>query len=589
MRRFLALALTLSLLLCGCAPQPRQAAPMCHLVLEEGTGFRAEHAACTVRQGEDAVFYLTPEDGYTFSDADYPDYSVEAMGNRQVLTLHDVRYSVSVTVRYAPCTQLLCYDGNGGCTEKGDRQVLLPSIATHLRSNTAQGTALFSREGHTLCGWNTAPDGSGLSVGLGSRMALEEEETVLYAMWAPWTAADYFTTAENSTGLTVTGCTFRGETLCVPASIGGRAVTCLAADAFSGSPCTTVILPECLLTVEEHAFRGAAVETLYLFDSLERLSGGAFSGCAALSTLHINAATPPRYSGTYFDAFQDKFDRLLLLSDRRKLVLFSGSSARFGYDSAALDEAFPDYEIVNMGVFAYTNALPQLLLILGCMGKGDVLLHAPEFDAAGHQFCSTTALDASLFAMMESNYDTLARLDLRQFSAVFSALSDYLSLRRDLSKKSYQLSAAALDEDGNPVLTPSYNEYGDYVVYRPNALTDEPVFDVRVSYTAAAFPKETRIAPLNAVYRRFLDRGVRVFFSYAPRNRLALTEDSTPQARQALDAYFRETLAVPVISELEESLYPGTYLYGTDNHLSTEGVAIRTQRVIADLRQALGS
>ena len=93
---------------------------------------------------------------------------------------------------------------------------------------------------------------------------------------------------------------------------------------------------------------------------------------------------------------------------RRKLVLFSGSSARFGYDSAALDAAFPAYDVVNMGVFAYTNALPQLELIRAAMEPGDLLLIAPELDAAKRQFCTTNALDAPFFNLMEENYDLLA-------------------------------------------------------------------------------------------------------------------------------------------------------------------------------------
>lgn len=85
--------------------------------------------------------------------------------------------------------------------------------------------------------------------------------------------------------------------------------------------------------------------------------------------------------------FQDKYDRLLQLKDRKKIVLFSGSSTRFGYDSAMIDDAFEEYDVVNMGVFAYTSALPQLQLILECMQEGDILLHAPEFDTSSRQFC----------------------------------------------------------------------------------------------------------------------------------------------------------------------------------------------------------
>ena len=91
---------------------------------------------------------------------------------------------------------------------------------------------------------------------------------------------------------------------------------------------------------------------------------------------------------------------------------------------------------------------------------------------------------------------------------------------------------------------------------------------------------------INAVHDRFLEAGIRVWFSYAPRNIEALSVDSTKEARAALDAWFRRTLHARVISDIEESLFSGIYMFETDNHLSTEGVAIHTQRIIRDLQAA---
>ena len=93
--------------------------------------------------------------------------------------------------------------------------------------------------------------------------------------------------------------------------------------------CREIILPDTLRRIEPGAFTGCAVESLTLFDNLQTVSDYAFEGCTALRTLHINAATAPVYSGSYYATFADKYDRLLSLSKTRKLVLFSGSSARF--------------------------------------------------------------------------------------------------------------------------------------------------------------------------------------------------------------------------------------------------------------------
>ena len=189
--------------------------------------------------------------------------------------------------------------------------------------------------------------------------------------------------------------------------------------------------------------------------------------------------------------------------------------------------------------------------------------------------------------MVESDYDLLTLLDLRDYGAVFTPLEKYLTVKDPMAKKQYSLSASSFDEDGNPVDTPSYNEYGDYILYRPNASSALPVYGDPVHYTVTAFPKDTYLDPLNRMYQTFLDKEVSVYFAYAPRNAMALSEDSTPEARAELDRYFRENLAVPVLTDIEDSLWSGVYLYGTDNHLTTEGAAIRTEQMIQALQEQL--
>lgn len=217
-----------------------------------------------------------------------------------------------------------------------------------------------------------------------------------------------------------------------------------------------------------------------------------------------------------------------------------------------------------------------------------VLEDSAAFTAEKNPTIVAPGEDAAFFAMMEADYDTLARLDLRECSGTFTALTEYLSNRKDMTPSDPNRSPRDYDEEGNSVDTPCYNLQGDYILYRPNADSDAPVYGLPLAYTPAAYPKESYIDSANKMYSRFLDRGIRVYMTYAPRNSQALSPESDAAAIAALDAYFRENLVIPVISPIEESLYPGTYLFGTDNHLSTEGVAIRTERIIRDLKAQLG-
>lgn len=577
MRARLVAALLPLLLLAGCARPAAAPPPLCRVVLEEGEGFTCDRYAQAVAPGEDACFRLECAEGYEILGADWEGAVLTPGGDGVALTLPGVRYSTAVSLTVARREVYLYYDRNDGSGEAPVRRGLAPA---HLRWNTAG--PIFSREGYTLTGWNTAPDGSGTAVGLGGRIAAESGLT-LYAQWAPWSPPERFRWTAEGEGAAVTAWLGGEEDAVVPGVLGGLPVRRIAAGAFDGAGCRKIVLPDTLYVLDQGALDGCAVEKLWLFDNIRRLAGG-FDRCENLATLHLAAVEEPVYSGTYFDTFQDKFDRLYALRGESKIVLFSGSSVRFGFDCAAIDAAFPGWEVVNMGVYAYSSALPQMELIRACMGPGDVLIHCPEFDATKRQFCTTTDLDEGFFNMMESNYDTLARLDLRGFTNVSGALQSYLNTRSGMEKKSYDLSPAGFDEDGTPVKRPSYNEYGDYVVYRPNARSEEPIYGLPVQYTVSAFPKERFLDPLNREYSRFLEQHIAVYFAYSPRNALAISEDSTPQARAELDAYLRANLYADVITPIEDSLWSGIYLYGTDNHLSTEGAAIHTERLIPLLR-----
>ena len=564
-------------LLCGCSP----ANDTVNIVVEDGSGYEADPATATIPVGGSIDIEITPKKDWVIRGCDSRAASLQqGDGGAVTISIEDVRYSDVIGIDAVKRDRHISYSLPDG------RKIRKSYAATHLRTNTMAFSDELYIPGYTLVGWNSKSDLSGERIGLGSRIETSPGETKeLFGDYRAWSDADLFIT-EEGTGETVHIVGIKGdpgEKLIVPAQIDGGRVSGIGDFAFSGIGAREVVLPPGLRSVGLHAFHGSAVESLTLFDDMESISDHAFSDCDDLREICINAARPPAYSGTYYDTFTDKYDRLLSLSDERKLVLFSGSSARFGYDSAMIDTALPEYEVVNMGVFAYTNALPQLELIRQLMGKGDILLLSPEFDAAKRQFCTNNKLDDKFFCMIESDYDLLKNLDYGDYNNVLSAFSEFLSIRRGMYEGDYEISAASFDEDKNPVASPSYNEYGDYVVYRENAADDTPIYDLPVDYVKEAYPYETVIAPFNRECLRFVDQGVEVLFTYAPRNSLAISDRSTPKERLKLHKYLCEKLRVPVISDIEESLYPGRYLFGTDNHLSTEGVTIRTERIIEDI------
>lgn len=494
--------------------------------------------------------------------------------------------SPPVTPAPAPSGSLqITYVANGGILRLGSGDTFTESMESpHLRINTALGTRYLLRDGFVLLGWNTQADGSGLSVGLGSRTE-RVPGLRLYAQWAEASPSSCFQWDSAGNQVTITGFLSESEICVIPEEIDGLPVRRIAPGAFHDRSFSRLVFPSSLRVIDEKAFENCALQEVYLFDSLQDVHPFSFVDCP-LTCLHINAATSPKYSGSYFDTFSDKYDHLLSIRTKKKIVLFSGSSGRYGYDTPMILRAFPEYDGVNMGVYAFTNALPQLDLIRPLMQPEDILLSAPEFDAVQEQFCTVHTLDIGFWAMMESNYDAASLLNLTSYDGVWTSFAEYLKTRSRMVDRSYHDAAVHYDDDGNYYPIDTYNRYGDFILPRPNSERDERLRHNIADYTVKAFPEST-IASLNQVYQRFLEDGILVFFSYTPRNHLSLTEDSTPEARAELHHYLETKLCVPVISEVEESLYSGIYFWLIDSHLSTEGVKLRTAQIISDLRNAL--
>lgn len=588
-KRKLFLILELCLLLAvlyGCV-NPYPPKERCTIVLEDNPSLYFQHQVWEIDRYDDASVIIGVPSGQRISAVNYDNYSVSSRTNSSqsydyyTLTLHQVRYSVLIRIETAPsCT-------TDYHTAEDTQPVRVLEDSPHLYFNTLPYHESFYREGYVPIGWNTASDGSGAEIGFGSRIDHRDLSHLdLYLQWLPCSPASDFAWVEKEGAVTITGYTGSGDPV-IPAQINALPVTAIASGAFGDLDVETIVLPPSLRQIEPGAFGDLKASHLYFFDTIEQISDDAFESYS-ISHIHIQAAQPPVYSGSYFDTLPDKMDYLDSLKDRRKIVLFCGSSARFGYDSSMLEAAFPDYRVVNMGVYAYTNMRPLADMILPLMGQGDILLSSPELDAIDFQFCGSSALDKETFCMIESDYDLLSGLDCSGYTQIFDAFLAFNQARAGMSPRSYAESASAYDEDGVPQLSPTYNQQGDYILYRP-ANTDGRLFGIKRACYNAAYIRQSDLDGLNRVYDAFSDAGVTVLFTYSPRSAPSITADSTAYSIAELDDFLHSRLHTRIISPIDDSLMDPYYFFGTDNHLSTEGVAVHTERIIGHLHDALAS
>lgn len=591
----------LFMLLGGCGSH-HQNPSKCTVLFEDNSSLYFPNQVHEVTPSDNLVLTIGVPRGERIASINYEDYSVSSKTGETLsfdyyeLTLNHVMYSMVVRITTAPAYTTVYHINEVEQTLSTESTILITEESPHLYFNTLPFQEEYLREGYLPIGWNTSSDGSGVSIGFGSRFDHRNVPQVdLYLEWLACSSPEEFQfTLSRNNEITITGYVGREgrvideTTICsvdqlvIPAYINGYPVTSIASGTFGNLNVTTLVLPPTLQSISDKAFGDLTVHDLYFYDNLSSVSEASFHSYQ-ITTLHINAILAPVYSGSYFDTLSDKVDYLSSIRDQKKLVLFCGSSARFGYDSSKIEAAFPDYKVANMGVYAYSNMLPQAEILVTFLKEGDIVLSSPEFDAIDMQFCSSTAFDKETYCMMESNYDMLTLLDATRFTNIFSAFQEYNKIRQDMTPRSYLESASHYDEDGKLQSTSSYNSYGDYIVFRGNNESRKTFGIKRAFYHPDHFDNQA-ITSLNDVYDSFNAKGACVFFTYSPRSNISLSSDSTTESIHALDQLLRNRLHATFISSIDSSLMDPLYFYGTDNHLSTEGVSLFTTKIINDLR-----
>lgn len=160
---FLTLLIT-ALLLSGCALFHQTDEPGLRVLVEAGEHYAIEVGYVSVETGETASFLINTDRDWSVTAADYRgEYRLTQTGGLTKLELLNVRVPTRVRLTLSHDARTIRYLANGGKGLDGVGEEVTESydIREHRRPNVSIGTNLFAREGCTLTGWNTKPDGSG--------------------------------------------------------------------------------------------------------------------------------------------------------------------------------------------------------------------------------------------------------------------------------------------------------------------------------------------------------------------------------------------------------------------------------------------
>lgn len=575
-----ALCLFCLLPLTGC--RGREAPDTVLVFLEEVHGCTVEDNGQQIVVGEDAVFTLQLDRGWSLSETDYPGrFDISVSDRTATLTLHEVQYPARVHLRLASRYCTVTYLANGGQSVKGGplQQSKTYDLTYHPRPNTALGTDLFVREGYTLTGWNTRSDGSGDAVGLGSRVSAPDGAVSLYAQWAQWSGAADFTWERTEEGITVTGYHGADGTVVIPELLDGDPVTAVAEGAFSGCAAGEVVFPPSMRDIAPGAFRDCAIQAVTLFDSIRSIGDGSFENCPNLRTLRLNAAEAPfGYSWRKESCYADKVDRLILTQGQKRAVFYGGCSMWYNLDGFQAQQALGDgYAVVNLGLNGTVNSPVQMQILGAFLQDGDILIHTPELSSR-QQLLIRTAMgeqDDKLWCGIENNYDLFTLVDLTTVDGVFDSLCHYLSLKN--TRTSY--TQYYRDDLNQPYLDP----FGGIPFFRSGTEDDLP----DLVCLDPAFIDTEAMERLGDYYAWFQSQGARVYVSCACVNLDAVPEEQRGNAA-LLDGLLRQAVGqmegVVLISSVGDYLYQSSDFFDTNYHLVTQAAKENTALWLRDLR-----
>lgn len=544
------------------------------------------------RPGTEITAHATSVDGMAFYCWTTGDYLL----NGGELASYDKDYTFTLeeeTRLYANYrshdTALVLYYGNGGIHAPTGQEYYWDEfdLSYYLYPNTLADMNNFVREGHTLIGYNTEPDGSGEFYNVGGK-AFEDTDAVieLYCIWSvqdPLEDFEYIY-SERYGGWYISAYNGKDDIVSIPSAYEGAPVVGVAAGTFSGNKdITCLIFPSTMRYIEN--FSCDNMENLYmvfLYDSLDYIVDECFENDTSLTVCYFGAATAPRFS-TWMNNHSKKVEIMALHRDvSPKMICIGGSSTTYALDAELLEESISrDYLVLNCGSNGANLFNMTSEWAMHFMNEDDMLLHIPEYSfwQLGGVECRWES-----YRSFESCYNVFSWVSVNKYTEFFTAFGEYLDARRNMTEMTY--------EDYTSTLAPNgyYNDHGTLnVVTRANGSPD--FWSGRSIYFSDAWLYDFMVYYTNLQYWKLDEMGVDYALAFTPLNRNSLYDYQTEEGLNDFVEYLDTFLNVDVVGHLTDYIYSfqPEIFFDDDYHLCADGRNTYTLMLAEDLNEYFAS
>lgn len=290
--------------------------------------------------------------------------------------------------------------------------------------------------------------------------------------------------------------------------------------------------------------------------------------CAVIAALLLAVTffrAAPQFQSKYTGAIHDKVQRLCSINDP-KIILVGNSNLAFGIHSPMLEEAF-DRPVVNLGGHGGLGLEFHLNMAKQNINEGDIVIIADtSYDMLGMR-------DSELGWISIENYGLWSLIPEVDHSNMARTLPKYAI------KTLLHWASGTGNAPGSDCYTrDSFNVYGDNIFPRPESIhTFTKGSEVVPSLTADC------AEALNEFNAYCESRGAVCLFSFSPIAKGQFTAEE--ECFTAFQEDLEEQLDGTLISDVTDYFFPYDQFYDTNYHLTDDGAVIRTEQLIADLKQ----
>ena len=277
-----------------------------------------------------------------------------------------------------------------------------------------------------------------------------------------------------------------------------------------------------------------------------------------------------QYSGNYQASIIDKVNRLNSINEP-KIILVGNSNLAFGINSERIEKEL-SMPVVNLGLHGGMNNEFNEKVAMQNINEGDLVI-----------VCYTSYSDdgkitdpALAWITIEDNFDLWPLISIQNYPNMLWHYKEYF-------KDCFEL---WITKSGNKYESHSYsrsafNKYGDVVVRTPGGYAERStIFNATSLYIPDI--NDTCTNRLNRFNEYVESRGAKLAVASYPIAYGEFTPSKSDYEKFQND--LENALDFEVISDFTDYFIPYEYFYDTKYHLTDEGVDIRTEQLIKDIK-----